>query len=56
MTKPIIQLEGNANGNDLIITDTHGCKPLLEDLCRNEKIGENNRLFIAGDLTDRGRL
>ena len=49
----IVVLQGNALGNDKIITDPHGCLGILSHLHQQE-IAEHDRLFIAGDLTDRG--
>lgn len=53
MTTPhIIQLPRNTEGNDFIIGDVHGCNAGLRAVINALK--DNDRLFIVGDLFDRG--
>ena len=50
---PDIQfLPGNTTGHDYIIGDIHGCSELLSQALN--LLGPNDRLFIVGDLIDRG--
>lgn len=42
----------NTRGRDIIIGDVHGCGKSFEEAVRS--LGENDRLFSVGDLTDRG--
>ncbi len=46
-------IKSNTNGNDLIIGDIHGNKTALESVI--QRLGEHDRLFLVGDLTDRGK-
>lgn len=45
-------IAGNTKGDDFIIGDTHGHCPSLKKVV--EQLKENDRLFIVGDLFDRG--
>jgi serine/threonine protein phosphatase 1 len=45
-------LPGNTQGSDYLIGDVHGAKSLFKSLIN--KLGEQDRLMIVGDLTDRG--
>lgn len=47
-------LAGNAIGKDIAIGDLHGSLDALEYVIQAENLGENDRLFIVGDLIDRG--
>ncbi len=51
MPKEIVQLESNTAGNDYIIGDVHGSGELENVIA---KLGPDDRLFIVGDLFDRG--
>jgi hypothetical protein len=48
----IIQLLKNINGNDYIIGDVHGCNDGLRTVI--DALNVNDRLFLVGDLFDRG--
>lgn len=48
----IIVLEPNVTGNDYVLGDIHGYKNTLEKVTKILK--NSDRLFIVGDLTDRG--
>jgi len=53
----IIQLPGNELGKDFITTDPHGDFEVLKKVIENYLDGDrnkDNRLFICGDLVDRG--
>ena len=46
----LVQMDSNTKGNDYVIGDVHGCDSLLQQI----KLEPNDRLFIVGDLIDRG--
>jgi serine/threonine protein kinase len=48
----ILVLEENTAGHDIVIGDVHGEITVLANLVKN--LGPNDRLFIVGDLVDRG--
>lgn len=51
----ILVLEENTRGEDIVIGDVHGNAPLLEKLIKENLLANpDNRLFIVGDLVDRG--
>ena len=54
MSKDIIQLEANTMGCDYIIADAHGKREGLDSVFKKLALKDNDRLFIAGDLVDRG--
>jgi len=51
MPPEIVHLETNTTGNDYIIGDVHGSNALHRVV---DKLQPNDRLFIVGDLFDRG--
>ena len=49
------RMAANKVGRDFFVTDPHGCFTLLEYLLKNAQFDPTkDRLFIAGDLVDRG--
>jgi predicted phosphodiesterase len=50
----ILVLEENEKGTDIVIGDVHGNASLLQRLIAKKLSDPNNRLFIVGDLIDRG--
>lgn len=48
----ILQLPGNTQGADFIITDPHGCRDLVAMVI--DRLASGDRLLIAGDVCDRG--
>ena len=56
MPLAIRELPGNVIGRDIFITDPHGCLETLKKVCVGAelKLTAGDRLFIAGDLIDRG--
>lgn len=52
LSQDILVLEGNNGGRDLITTDPHGCLDVLKKVVEN--MTEGDRLFLCGDLIDRG--
>lgn len=53
--EPVKCFSRNENGRDFLVTDIHGCFHLLYQAL--ETVGfntQNDRLFVAGDMTDRG--
>lgn len=51
---PIVSLLNNQNGKDYIIGDVHGHGHLLASLLQFIDLKDHDRLFIVGDLFDRG--
>lgn len=51
---PILLVPGNELGEDYIITDTHGMYEHFMEVLHRVKAFPYNRLFIAGDIGDRG--
>lgn len=49
----LLQLESNTQGCDYVITDVHGNVALLQKII--ERLEAGDRLFINGDLLDRGK-
>ena len=52
--KDIEVLSVNTKGRDLIIADVHGNSACLASIIDELKLTDDDRLFIAGDLVDRG--
>lgn len=52
LSADIIQLTGNTGGKDYVIGDVHGNSEVLEKVLA--LLTEKDRLFIVGDLVDRG--
>jgi Icc-related predicted phosphoesterase len=50
----IKSFEANINGRDIIIADLHGSNGCLKSVIEYFKMKPEDRLFIAGDLEDRG--
>lgn len=50
--KDIVVMHANAVGHDFVIGDIHGAKGALDAAL--QKLGPDDRLFIVGDLMDRG--
>ncbi len=50
----IVRLRVNTKGSDYIIADLHGSNGSLTSVINKLNLGANDRLFIAGDLVDRG--
>ncbi|MGV3740064.1 MAG: metallophosphoesterase [Gammaproteobacteria bacterium] len=50
----VSSFSNNQNGKDYIIGDVHGNGDLLELVLQTIDLKANDRLFIAGDLFDRG--
>lgn len=54
MPKDIMLLPANTKGRDVIIADLHGNVECLRSVIKQFKLTQADRLFIAGDLVDRG--
>ena len=55
MAQTVKKFDINTNGHDYFCTDIHGCKTKLFKLLNAIQFDfENDRLFCAGDIVDRG--
>jgi hypothetical protein len=54
VSKDILPLKANTKGSDFIIADLHGNRECFDAVIKNLPLGDNDRLFIAGDMVDRG--
>ncbi len=54
MSRDIVELAANVNGDDFIIGDVHGNFESFEQVLRHVKAQPGARLFVAGDMSDRG--
>jgi hypothetical protein len=48
------RIEGNELGDDYFITDLHGCMDIFQGFIKGKKLGKNARIFLSGDIIDRG--
>ena len=51
-SRQIIEMPGNSRGNDYFATNPHGHYDVLEAAVK--KLGKHDRLFLCGDVIDRG--
>lgn len=53
--EPVKRFGRNENGRDFLVTDIHGCFHLLYQALESVEFNtQTDRLFVAGDMTDRG--
>lgn len=52
--KKYYKLGGNAEGNDWVIPDIHGCIQSFEKLVARLNLSQHDRLFLLGDYVNKG--